>query len=88
MSTFVIIQNKNSSFETVFLPSPKTYINLGYIADLMDAVVGLRELNDSYSKARNAVDRRMQIPPPVAQSTPKPPKDVGLTVERHKLRLN
>ena len=40
VSTFVIIQNKNSSFKTVFLPSPKTYIRLGYIADLMDAVVG------------------------------------------------
>ena len=54
----------------------------------MDAVVELRELNDSYSKARNAVDRHLQIPPPVAQSTPKPPKEVGLTVERHRTRLN
>ena len=52
----------------------------------MDAVVGLRELNDSYSKARNAVDRHLQIPPPVAQSTPKPPKYV--TVERHRTRFN
>ena len=52
----------------------------------MDAVVGLRELNDSYSKARNAVDRHLQIPPPVAQSTPKPPKHV--TVERHRPRFN
>lgn len=52
----------------------------------MDAVVELRELNDSYTKARDAIDRHVQVPPPIAQSTPKPPKDV--TVQRHTTRFN
>lgn len=57
-----------------------------YIADLMDALVELRELNDSYTKARDAIDRHVQVPPPIAQSTPKPPKDV--TIQRHTTRFN
>lgn len=59
---------------------------LDYIADLMDAVVELRMLNDSYSKARNVMEHGVQIPPPIAQSTPKPPKNV--TIQRHTTRFN
>lgn len=58
-----------------------------YIFDLMAAVVTLRTVNDSYVKAREALDRlpRRQ-PPPLSQSTPKPPKQV--TVQQHIGRFN
>lgn len=52
----------------------------------MDAVVELRKLNDSYAKARDAIDRHVQVLPQIAQSTPKPPKDV--TIQRLTTRFN
>jgi hypothetical protein len=53
----------------------------------MDAVVMLRGVNDSYSKARAAaIGAPRRLPPPISQSTPKPPKNV--TVARHVTRFN
>lgn len=58
-----------------------------YISDLMAAVVTLRTVNDSYVKAREALDRLpRRLPPPLSQSTPKPPKHV--TVQQHIGRFN
>ena len=61
-------------------------INLDYISDLMDAVVSLRNTNDSYLKAKEAINHQRRLPPPLSQSTPKPPKNV--TIQRHVTRFN
>ncbi|XP_062591608.1 uncharacterized protein LOC134253115 isoform X1 [Saccostrea cucullata] len=57
-----------------------------YISDLMDAVVDLRTVNDSYTKAREAMNLPRRLPEPLSQSTPKPPKHV--TIQKHVTRFN